>query len=438
MAALKMYCSSAIVGSNLGPSVESRTNGSILGSAEFVGLKMMPSLKATSFSTRSMPVYAAPSTHLAKCWNTLSTEKKTLLHDMYDQQKQSPWYDNLRRPVTMLEPFIKMGVRGVTSNPTIFEKAITGSAEYDDQFRHCIKEGKNVEEAYWELVIKDIQDACDLFLPLYEESRGGDGYISVEVSPLLANETQQTIDSAKYLHKRVNRPNVLIKIPATLECIESIKQTIASSISVNVTLIFSLDRYEAVIDAYLDGLEAVQGDLSKIASVASFFVSRVDSLVDKKLNAIGTKEALELKGKAANAQAALAFKLYQEKFSGPRWEALAKRGAQKQRVLWASTGVKDPSYPDTLYIDPLIGPDTVTTMPEGALLAFVDHGTAARTIDADLPGAKRIYDKVEKLGIKWQDTGKQLENEGVASFKKSFTDLVQNLTGKADSLAKSM
>lgn len=438
MAALKMYCSSAVVGTNLGTSVGGPTNGTTLASGDFVGLKMMPSLRATSFSTRSTPAYAAPLTRLAKCWNTLSTEKKTLLHDLYEQQKQSPWYDNLRRPVTILEPLIKSGVRGVTSNPTIFEKAITGSAEYDDQFRHCIKAGKNVEEAYWELVIKDIQDACDLFLPLYQKSAGTDGFISVEVSPLLANETQQTIDSAKYLHKRVDRPNVLIKIPATLECIESIKQVIATSISVNVTLIFSLARYEAVIDAYLDGLEAVQGDLSKIASVASFFVSRVDTLVDKKLKAIGTKEALELTGKAANAQAGLAFKLYQEKFSGPRWEALAKRGAQKQRVLWASTGVKDPSYPDTLYVNPLIGPDTVTTMPDVALNAFVDHGTVARTIDADLPGAKRIYDKVEELGIKWVDTGNQLEHEGVASFKKSFTDLVQNLTGKQESLAKSI
>jgi transaldolase len=338
----------------------------------------------------------------------------------------------------MLEPFIKNGVRGVTSNPTIFEKAIAGSNAYDDQFRQCIKEGKSVEEAYWELVIRDIQDACDLFLPLYKESVGGDGYISVEVSPLLANETQETIDSAKYLKSRVDRPNVLIKIPATKECIESIEKVIASSISVNVTLIFSLARYEEVIDAYLTGLEAVQGDLSKIASVASFFVSRVDTLVDKKLTAIGTEEALALKGKAANAQAALAFKLYQEKFSGPRWEALAKRGAQKQRALWASTGVKDPSYPDTLYVNPLIGPDTVTTMPDVALNAFVDHGKVARTIDADLPKAKEIYDKVEKLGIRWEETGSTLEDEGVASFKKSFNDLVKSLSGKAESLAKSI
>jgi transaldolase len=440
MAALQMSLSSAALGGNIhGTNLEQSCikGSSSLLAGEYVGLKMLPSLRATSFATRPMPVHSAQS-HTMKFWNTLSTEKKTLLHDMYEQQKQSPWYDNLRRPVTMLEPFIKNGVRGVTSNPTIFEKAIAGSNAYDDQFRQCIKEGKSVEEAYWELVIRDIQDACDLFLPLYKESVGVDGYISVEVSPLLANETQETIDSAKYLRSRVDRPNVLIKIPATKECIESIEKVIASSISVNVTLIFSLARYEEVIDAYLAGLEAVQGDLSKIASVASFFVSRVDTLVDKKLTAIGTEEALALKGKAANAQAALAFKLYQEKFSGPRWEALAKRGAQKQRVLWASTGVKDPSYPDTLYVNPLIGPDTVTTMPDVALNAFVDHGKVARTIDADLPKAQEIYDKVEKLGIRWEETGSTLEDEGVASFKKSFNDLVKSLSGKAESLAKSM
>jgi transaldolase len=213
------------------------------------------------------------------------------------REKQSPWYDNLRRPVTILEPLINSGVRGVTSNPTIFEKAIAGSDAYDDQFRQLIREGKSVEDAYWALVVQDIQDACDLFRALYDESEGGDGYISVEVSPLLANETERTIESANYLHKTVNRPNVLIKIPATAECIPSIKQVIASSISVNVTLIFSLQRYEAVIDAYLDGLEEVKGDLSKISSVASFFVSRVDSFVDKKLEAIGTEEALDLCGK---------------------------------------------------------------------------------------------------------------------------------------------
>jgi transaldolase len=286
--------------------------------------------------------------------------------------------------------------------------------------------------------VQDIQDACDLFQPLYDESNGGDGYISLEVSPLLANETQQTIESAKYLHNVVNRPNVLIKIPATLECIESIKQVIASSISVNVTLIFSLARYEAVIDAYLDGLEAVQGDLSKISSVASFFVSRVDTYVDKRLDAIGTEEALQLHGKAANAQAALAFKLYQEKFSGPRWEALEKRGAKKQRALWASTSVKNPAYPDTLYVNPLIGPDTVTTMPDAALNAFVNHGKVARTIDANLEEAERIYNKIEELGILWSDVGSVLELEGVASFKKSFTDLVKSLSGKAETLAQSM
>lgn len=364
-----------------------------------------------------------------------ATEKKTLLHDLYEQQGQSPWYDNLSRPVTDLIPFIESGVRGVTSNPTIFAKAISSSNAYDDQFRELMKAGNgSVEDAYWGLVVKDIQDALDLFRPLYDESKGEDGYVSVEVSPSLAHDTDGTVEAAKWLHKAVNRKNVYIKIPATAECVPSVQTVIARGISVNVTLIFSLPRYEAVIDAYLDGLEAAaaQGlDLSLISSVASFFVSRVDSLVDKKLEKIGSEEALALRGKAANAQAALAFKLYEEKFSGPRWEALDAKGARKQRLLWASTGVKNPSYPDTLYISPLIGPDTVNTMPGNALEAFLDHGTVSRTVDADLEGAKRIYDKVEELGITWAGVGSLLEAEGVASFAKSFDDLIVSLVQKA-------
>jgi transaldolase len=433
---LQTLWQSPIVGGSFASRVDDHSNGAAFTSGEFARLQGL-----SFMAIKSAPPSNSVASRSVK-WRCAvvpsKTEKRTLLHDLYEQQKQSPWYDNLRRPVTILEPLIKSGVRGVTSNPTIFEKAIAGSNAYDDQFRQLIREGKSVEDAYWALVVQDIQEACDLFQPLYNESNGGDGYISLEVSPLLANETQQTIESAKYLHNVVNRPNVLIKIPATLECIESIKQVIASSISVNVTLIFSLARYEAVIDAYLDGLEAVQGDLSKISSVASFFVSRVDTYVDKRLDAIGTEEALQLRGKAANAQAALAFKLYQEKFSGPRWEALEKRGAKKQRALWASTSVKNPAYPDTLYVNPLIGPDTVTTMPDAALNAFVDHGKVARTIDANLEEAEHIYNKIEELGILWSDVGSVLELEGVASFKKSFTDLVKSLSGKAETLAQSI
>ncbi|KAL2650390.1 hypothetical protein R1flu_018518 [Riccia fluitans] len=363
-----------------------------------------------------------------------SAGKKTTLHDLHDEG-QSPWYDNLSRPVSGLKPLIESGVRGVTSNPTIFEKAITSSSLYDDQFRQLMQQGNGVEEVFWGLAVTDIQDACDLFIPLYEESKGGDGFVSLEVSPSLAHDGDGTVAAASRLHKLVNRPNLMIKIPATADCIPAVKTVISQGISVNVTLIFSLARYEAVIDSYLEGLEAAKTeDLSKINSVASFFVSRVDVLVDNRLEKIGTEEALALRGKAANAQASLAFKLYQEKFNGPRWEALAKRGANKQRLLWASTGVKNPAYPDTLYIAPLIGPGTVNTMPLNALEAFIDHGVVSRTVDANLGEAQATYDKVEKLGINWADVGSQLEVEGVASFQKSFDNLVSSLQGKADKL----
>ncbi|ONK78136.1 uncharacterized protein A4U43_C02F14720 [Asparagus officinalis] len=361
--------------------------------------------------------------------------KKTTLHDLYDQQGQSPWYDNLCRPVTDLLPLIASGVRGVTSNPTIFQKAISSSSAYDEQFRQLVSDGKDAESAYWELVIKDIQDACKLFEPIYDQTDGSDGYVSVEVSPRLANDTNGTVEAAKWLHKLVDRSNVYIKIPATAECIPSIKEVISLGISVNVTLIFSLSRYEAVIDAYLDGLESSGlSDLSKVTSVASFFVSRVDTLVDKMLEKIGTPEALDLRGKAAVAQAALAYKLYQKKFSGPRWEALVKKGAKKQRLLWASTSVKNPAYPDTLYVAPLIGPDTVSTMPDQALQAFIDHGVVSRTIDANVSEAEGIYSAIEKLGVDWNEVGAILEAEGVDSFKKSFDSLLVSLKEKGDSL----
>ncbi|KAJ4757705.1 Transaldolase [Rhynchospora pubera] len=364
-----------------------------------------------------------------------ASTKRTTLHDLYEQQGQSPWYDNLCRPVTDLIPLISSGVRGVTSNPTIFQKAISSSSAYDDQFNELVSAGNDIESVYWELVIKDIQDACKLFEPIYDETDGADGYVSVEVSPRLANDTQGTIEAAKWLHLVVNRPNVYIKIPATADCVPSIKEVIANAISVNVTLIFSLARYEAVIDAYLDGLEASGlSDLSRVTSVASFFVSRVDSLIDKMLEKIGTPEALNLRGKAAVAQAKLAYKLYQEKFSGPRWEALVKKGAKKQRLLWASTSVKNPAYPDTLYVDPLIGPDTVSTMPDQALQAVLDHGTIARTIDQNVSEAEGVYSALEKLGIDWNQVGTQLELEGVDSFKKSFDSLLSSLQEKGNSL----
>lgn len=361
--------------------------------------------------------------------------KRTVLHDLYDKQGQSPWYDNLCRPVTDLLPLIANGVRGVTSNPAIFQKAISTSNAYNEQFRELVQAGKDTESAYWELVVKDIQDACKLFESIYDQTDGGDGYVSVEVSPRLADDTEGTVEAAKWLHKVVDRSNVYIKIPATAECVPSIEKVISLGISVNVTLIFSIPRYEAVIDAYLDGLESSGlDDLSRVTSVASFFVSRVDTLVDKMLEKIGTPEALDLRGKAANAQAALAYQLYQKKFSGPRWEALVMKGAKKQRLLWASTSVKNPAYSDTLYVAPLIGPDTVSTMPDQALQAFIDHGAVARTIDSNVSEAEGIYSALEKLGIDWNFVGSQLELEGVDSFKKSFESLLDSLQEKANSL----
>jgi len=364
-------------------------------------------------------------------------EKKTILHELYEQQGQSPWYDNLRRPVSDLKPLIESGVRGITSNPTIFEKAIISSGAYDDQFRQLINEGKGVEDTYWELVIKDIQDACELFEPIYDATGGEDGYVAVQVSPRLALDTEGTVEAAKWLHKRVNCRNVYIKIPATAECIPSIKQVISLGIGVTVTLIFSLPQYEAVIDAYMEGLESFKGDdLSKITSAAAFYVSRVDTRLDKKLENIGTDDALALRGKAAVAQAVLAYKLYQEKFRGPRWEALERRGARKQRVMWASTNVKNPASPDTLYVNPLIGPESITTMPDLALQAFMDHGKVSRTIDANFEEAKNIYNAIEKIGIDWAEVGSLLELEGVESFKKSLDSLLVFLGGKADLLKR--
>ncbi|KZV44068.1 transaldolase family protein [Dorcoceras hygrometricum] len=370
-----------------------------------------------SSSNFSIHPLRAPSL-MVKCSRidgNVSSAKKTILHDLYEKEGQSPWYDNLCRPVTDLIPLIQSGVRGVTSNPAIFQKAISTSSAYNDQFSELVQSGKDIESAYWELVVKDIQDACKLFESIYDQTDGGDGYVSVEVSPRLADDSENTIKAAKWLHQWVDRPNVYIKIPATAPCIPSIKEVIERGISVNVTLIFSLARYEAVIDAYLDGLEASGlSDLSRITSVASFFVSRVDTL--------------------ANAQATLAYQLYQKKFSGPRWDALVKKGAKKQRLLWASTSVKNPAYSDTLYVAPLIGPDTVSTMPDQALQAFIDHGSVARTIDSNVSEAEGIYRALEKLGIDWGYVGSQLELEGVDSFKKSFDSLLDSLQEKANSL----
>ncbi|MED6168145.1 hypothetical protein PIB30_009366 [Stylosanthes scabra] len=361
-----------------------------------------------------------------------SNGDRTILHDLYEKHSQSPYYDNLSRPVSdLLPPFIVAGIRGVTSNPAIFEKAIILSNAYNEQLRNLLESGKDLESAYWEMVVKDIQYACKLLEPIYNESNGLDGYVSVEVSPKLANNTKETTEAAKLLHKKVGFPNVYIKIPATKESIPSIKEVISHGISVNVTLIFCLSQYEAVIDAYLDGLEASEmADLSKISSAAAFYISRVDVTVDKKLEQIGTSEALDLRGKAAVAQAVLAYQLYRKKFCGPRWERLEKRGAKKQRLMWASTNVKNAAYPDTLYVDSLIGPDTISTIPPQALAAFMEHGSLSRSIDSNVSEAEGVYNAIERLGIDWNCVGSELEHQVLDSFTKCFDNVLHCLKAK--------
>ena len=360
----------------------------------------------------------------------------TRLHDLYREAGQSPWLDNLKRDYLVsgeLQQMVAAGIRGVTSNPTIFQKAISAGHAYDDQFRQLV-EAHPVEDAYWELVITDIRDALGVLRPVYDEEQN-DGFVSIEVAPAIANDTDATIKAAAFLHDRIDEPNLFVKIPATRAGVPAIQEMISRGKSINITLIFSLSRYEAVIDAYLDGLEACEGDLSKVHSVASFFVSRVDTEVDRRLEAIGSDEAMSLRGKAAVAQAKLAYKLFQAKFSGARWEDLAARGAKVQRPLWASTSTKNPEYPDLLYVDTLIGPDTVNTMPDATIEAFVDHGTVVRTVDADADEAEHDLERIEALGISMEDVGDTLEEEGVAAFVKSYDELIQALTDKANALA---
>ena len=355
------------------------------------------------------------------------------LHDLFNQQGQSPWLDNLRRSWVAsgeLQNWVDRGGRGITSNPSIFEKAMTGTDAYDEQLRELKASGASIEESYWALVVSDIEGALGVLRPLYETSDGVDGFVSVEVDPTLAPDTEGTITAARALHQRIDQPNVYIKIPATQAGIPAIEQMIAEGRSVNVTLIFSLSRYQAVMEAYLSGLERCPGDLSAVSSVASFFISRTETEVDNRLDALGTPEASALKGQGAVAQGQAAYHLFLETFTGPRWEALVARGAKVQRPLWASTSTKNPDYSDTLYVDALIGPDTVNTLPDNTLAAFADHGTVARTVDADPAQAHQVLASLEALGVSMEDVSQVLEDEGVAAFVKSFDDLLANLAEK--------
>src|SRR5450755_71856 len=327
-------------------------------------------------------------------------------------------------------------VIGVTSNPTIFAAALSKGSAYDGQSHDLSIRKVSVGEAVRAITAYDIRWACDVLRPAYDETGGQDGRVSLEVDPRLAKETEPTIAEARALWWLVDRPNLFIKIPATVEGLPAIEQAISEGISVNVTLIFSLERYDAVIDAYMAGLEkaAEAGhDLSQIASVASFFVSRVDTEVDKRLDKLGTEEAKALRGKAAIANARLAYELFEQRLATPRWEALKAKGAQVQRPLWASTSVKDPSFPDTMYVVELVAPDTVNTMPEGTIHAVADHGQLrGDTIHGTYDASRKVIADLERLGISYDDVVIVLEEEGVAKFAASWNELIETVKGQLD------
>ncbi|MDG2301530.1 MAG: transaldolase [Acidimicrobiales bacterium] len=359
------------------------------------------------------------------------------LTDLFETYGQSPWLDNLKRDWVEsgeLKAWIEKGVRGLTSNPSIFEKAISDSEAYDQQFTSLIRDGVSVEEAYWKLVQTDISSALALLKPIHESSNGVDGFVSVEVDPRLARDTDATINAARALDDQLDSPNLYIKIPGTKEGLPAIKQMISEGRSVNVTLLFSIERYSEVIDAYMSGLEMMEGDLAQVSSVASFFISRTETEIDARLDEIGTEGALNCKGKAAVAQGQLAYKLFLNQFNTERWAALEARGARLQRPLWASTSTKNPQYPDTMYVDQLIGPDTVNTLPDNTLSAFMDHGTLSRTIDTSFEKASETLVSIENLGIDLNQVAEKLEREGVQAFENSFENLLKTLLIKAEFL----
>lgn len=360
----------------------------------------------------------------------------TKLHDLIDLG-QSIWFDYIRRSFITsgeLQALINQGVRGVTSNPTIFEKAIAGSTDYDTDLRRLVDDGKSVQEIYETLALDDIAQAADLMRPIYEETGGADGYVSLEVSPTLAHDTGGTIADARRLFATLGRPNVMIKVPATPAGIPAIETLIGEGINVNVTLIFSLDHYKAVAEAYITGLEklvAAGGNPARVASVASFFVSRVDTAVDRALDEIGDSK---LQGKVAIANAKVAYAHFCEAFGGPRWEKLAAQGARVQRPLWASTGTKNPHYSDTLYVDSLIGPHTVNTVPPATLQAFLDHGVVASALETGIDEARADLARLAEFEVDLDAITQKLQDDGVASFAKSFESLMASIAEKRSRL----
>jgi transaldolase len=370
------------------------------------------------------------------------------LIDLYEKQRQSPWLDFIRRNMLLdggLERYVEQGIRGVTANPTIFAQAIGAGDDYDDQIRELAGDGISPREMFEQIAVRDIQTAADILRPVFDSCGGNDGFVSIEVSPEKAFETQPTIDEAKRWWRLIDRPNLMVKIPATDEGVPAIEECIASGININITLLFAVEYYERVMEAYLRGIErrvADKQDVRNSNSVASFFVSRVDTaadkLIDEKLaqatdNASRTR--LEsLRGKVANANAIMAYQQFTRAFGSDRFKKLQALGAKVQRPLWASTGTKNKAYSDILYVQELIGPETVNTMPPQTIEAFEDHGEVRRTIDHDLPGAERVLKDLSEVGISLDEITDKLQRDGVEAFSKSFNEISQITAQKAQQI----
>lgn len=363
---------------------------------------------------------------------------RSRLHRLSDHG-QSVWIDYLSRDLLETGALAWLmeedAVVGVTSNPTIFQKAIQGGASYDTQLRELRKDESDPKETFYELAAHDVAAACDLLLPIWKSTDGLDGYVSWEVDPNLADDRQSTYEEARRLHARIDRPNLYVKVPATTAGVGAIEDMVAAGKNINVTLIFSLQRYREVVEAYIHGLErlvAAEGNPADVHSVASFFVSRVDTETDKRLDMIGRHA--ELRGKLGIANAKLAYQHYLEAFSGARWKRLANKGASKQRCLWASTSAKNPTYRDVMYVEALIGPETVDTMPEDTIRAFQDHGRVAETLTQGVGEAQRLFDALERVGFDYDDMVLTLEHEGVETFVDSFAELLKGVHEKGDAL----
>jgi transaldolase len=369
------------------------------------------------------------------------------LQELHDAG-QSIWLDSIDRRMLHdgeLERRIREdALTGMTSNPTIFQKALSSSNAYDEQLVAAEEDGLTNWELFELLETTDVRDACDAFAGVYSSTRGADGYVSIEISPGVSHNADAAIEEARRLWKTVDRPNVMVKVPGTVEGAVAVRRLISEGINVNITLLFAIEAHDRVIEAYMAGLEdrvKARQPIDGLASVASFFVSRVDTEIDKRLDALiakaqgAEKERLQLlKGRAAIANAKLAYRLFRQKFSGPRWEALAKQGARVQRPLWASTSTKNPAYRDVMYVEELIGPDTVDTMPPATIDAFEDHGVVDRTVDKKIAAAEGLLKEIEAVGISIREVTEKLLVDGIASFQKSFDELIAGLESKIGSL----